>query len=140
MTYVTLCRNLLWQWCLKSTKPRLLSTHLFPPNRYVCFAFFGSSSFSFQVVYMSLIHYFIWNWHIYICYFICRPLLMHRCLKSTKPAAHRSLTSRYVYLDRFLCRFVYTSQDQVTFNMYPLFGHVTCFICTGHAFFVRVIF
>ena len=61
----------------------------------------------------------IWNWHIYICYFICRPLLMHRCLKSTKPVAHWSLTSRYVYVDHFLCTFLYTSQGQVTFNMYP---------------------
>ena len=65
MKYVTLCRNLLWQWCLKSTKGRLLLTHLFPPNRYVCSTFFGSSSFSFQVAYMFPIHYFIWNLHIY---------------------------------------------------------------------------
>ena len=57
--------------------------------------------------------------YIYICYFISRPLVRHRCLKSTKPAAHHSLTSMYVYVDRFLCTFVYTSQDQVTFNMYP---------------------
>ena len=30
-------------------------------------------------------------------------------------------SNRYVYVDRFLCMFVYTSQDQVTFNMYPNF-------------------
>ena len=76
-------------------------------------------------VYLLTLAYLIFH----ICYFICRPLLMHRCLKSTKPAAHRSLTSRYVTVDRFLCTFVYTSQAQVTFNMYPWFGHVTCFIC-----------
>ena len=66
-------------------------------------------------VYFLTLAYLIFH----ICYFICRPLLMHRCLKSTKPAAHRSLTSRYVTVDRFLCTFVYTSQAQVTFNMYP---------------------
>ena len=71
--YVTLCKNLLWQWCLKSTTARLLSTHLFPPNRYICFNFFGSSSFSFQVVYMSLIHYLIWNWHIYMLLYMQAP-------------------------------------------------------------------
>ena len=68
LTYVTLCRNLLWQWCLKSTKARLLSTHLFPPARYMYVSLYLVKSFSVHVVYMSLIHYFIWNWH--ICYFM----------------------------------------------------------------------
>ena len=71
LTYVTLCRNLLWQWCLKSIKARLLSTHLFPPSRYMYVSLYLVASFSIHVVYMSLIHYFIWNWH--ICYFIQAP-------------------------------------------------------------------
>ena len=84
------------------------------------------TSFSFQVVYMSLIHYFIWSWH--ICYFICRPLVRHRCVKSTKPVTHRSRASRYVYVDRFLCTFVYISWSSNIQYVYPWFGHVTCFM------------
>ena len=71
LTYVTLCRNLLRQWFLKSTKARLLSTHLFPPARYMYVSLSLVTSFSVHVVYMSHIHYFIWNWH--ICYFMQVP-------------------------------------------------------------------
>ena len=40
LKYVTLCRNLVRQWCLKSTKSKLLVTHLSPPKVHVCFSFF----------------------------------------------------------------------------------------------------
>ena len=84
-----------WGCCQPTSSPQ--------PGMYVLLSFV--TSFFIQVVYMSLIHYFIWNWH--ICYFICRPLVRHPCVKSTKPMAHLWQASRYAYVDRFLCTFVY---------------------------------
>ena len=49
------------------------------------------------------------------------PLVRHWCVKSTKPVAHHWRASRYVYVDRFLCTFLYISWLKVTFNMYPNF-------------------
>ena len=107
LKYVTLCRNLLWQWCLKSTKPRLFSTHLFPLARYVCFTFFGNIIFRpFSIYVFDSLFYMKLT---YICYFICRPLVRPRCMKSTKPVAHLWWASKYVYVGHFLCTFVYIS-------------------------------
>ena len=58
------------------------------------------TSFFIEVVYMSLIHYFIWNWH--ICYFICRPLVGHRCVKSTKSSTLLWQANRYIYVSLYL--------------------------------------
>ena len=52
LTYVTLCRHIVSQWCLKSTKSRLLVSHLSAP-RYMYVSLSLKKSFFVHVVYVS---------------------------------------------------------------------------------------
>ena len=63
LTYFMLCRHPLSHWCLKRTKARLFLTRLFPPARYMYVSLSLKTSFSVHVVYMSMILFIIWIWH-----------------------------------------------------------------------------
>ena len=64
-------------------------------------------------------------------------------MKSTKPVSHRSRASKYVYVDRFLCMFVYISFSDLVFEETqigdPLPPQGTCiFVDIGRYFFMHL--
>ena len=123
LTYVTLCRNLLWQWCLKSTKARLLSTHLFPPAMYVCFAFFGNIIFRLGSIYVSDSLFYMKLTYMLLYMQAPSEALVHEEHQTSGPP----LTSQQVCLCTSLSLYICVHILIVTLNMYPNFD-TTCFM------------